>query len=171
MTMRYFMRAHNNATKLEQEMNRERVNMMKASSADCDWYIIKTKYVGLSAERQKETNKILSILEELEDKYVDITENTTNDLVSSSEDNLEVNSLYNESIPINEEQFIQRSASRISVKVEPEPEPEPKPEPQMSSKPLQFVSMSQNDVELVSVPFLCLPTRQTWFYQKYNLKK
>jgi len=145
--MREFVRAHNNATKLEQEMNRERVNMMNASSADCDWYIIKTKYVGLSAERQKETDKILAILEELDDKYADITENTTNDLVSSSED-LEVNSLYNESIPINEEQFIQRSASRISVKVEPEP----KPEPQMSSKPLQFVSMSQNDVDLVSVP-------------------
>jgi len=150
--MRDFMRAHNNATKLEQEMNRERVIMMNASSGDCDWYIIKTKYAGLSAERQKETDKILAILEELEDKYADITENTTNDLVSSSEDNLEVNSLYNESIPINEEQFIQRSASRISVKVEPEPEPEPRPEPQMSNKPLQFVSMSQNDVELVSVP-------------------
>jgi len=67
----------------------------------------------------------------------DITENT-NDLTSSADD-LEVNSLFNESIPINEEQFIQRSASRISVKVDPEP----KPVPQMSSKPLQFVAMSQ----------------------------
>merc|ERR1712048_405011 len=41
--------------------------------------------------------------------------------VSSASEEQEMNSLYNESIPISEDEFIQRSASRISVKVEPEP--------------------------------------------------
>merc|ERR1711997_554369 len=113
---------------------------------------------GLSTELKKESDKFSAVLQELDQTEVNEPESTedcadiienVNDLSSSSEE-LEVNSLYNESIPINEEQFIQRSASRISVKVEPEPEPEPRPEPQMSSKPLQFVGMSQNDVDLVS---------------------
>jgi len=148
--MRNVLHAHNNASKLEQEMSKERANMM---NENCDWYIIKTKFVGLAAEHKKETDKILAILEakaetetaESVDEYADITENT-NDLASSTDDS-EVNSLFNESIPINEEQFIQRSASRISVKVDPEPTPEPTPQPkavpQMSSKPVQFVTVSQ----------------------------
>merc|ERR1712048_467689 len=53
----------------------------------------------------------------------DITENS-NASVSSASEEQEMNSLYNESIPISEDDFVQRSASRISVKVEPEPEPE-----------------------------------------------
>merc|ERR1712039_1096903 len=82
------------------------------------------KYAGLSAELKKEDDKILAILGELDDKYADITENSNASLSSASEDQ-EMNSLYNESIPISEDDFIQRSASRISVKVEPEPEPKP----------------------------------------------
>merc|ERR1712129_428679 len=108
----------------------------------------------------KETDKISTILQELEqteatsaisiDEYADIAENT-NDFASSSED-LEINSLYNESLPINDEQFIQRSASRVSVKVDLEPEPQPivEPEPEMS-KATQFVTMSR-DIQIVSVP-------------------
>merc|ERR1712129_391222 len=108
----------------------------------------------------KETDKISTILQELEqtettsaisiDEYADIAENT-NDFASSTDD-LEINSLYNESMPIKDEQFIQRSASRVSVKVDPEPEPQPivKPEPQMS-KATHFVTMSQ-DIQIVSVP-------------------
>merc|ERR1712129_364868 len=107
----------------------------------------------------KETDKISTILQELEqtedtsaisiDEHGDIAENT-NDFASSSDD-LEINSLYNESLPMNDEQFIQRSASRVSVKVDPEPEPQPivKPETQMI-KATQFVTMSQD--QIVSVP-------------------
>merc|ERR1711971_140246 len=75
-------------------------------------------------------------------------------------DDLEINSLYNESLPINDEQFIQRSASRVSVKVYPEPEPQPivKPEPQMS-KATQFVTLSQ-DIQIVSAPAPSLPKVQ-----------
>merc|ERR1711971_231583 len=155
-----------NASKLEMAIRKERVNLINAfknrESSDSDWYIVKTKYVGLSAELTKETDKISAILQELEqtdatsaisiEEYADIAENT-NDFASSSDD-LEINSLYNESLPINDEQFIQRSASRVSVKVEPEPEPQPivKPEPQMS-KATQFVTMSQ-DIQIVSAPAL-----------------
>merc|ERR1712241_1545541 len=125
-TMSDFEGAHNNATKLEQAMNRERVNMMNGlkNGSECDWYTIKIKYAGLSAERKKEDDKILAILGELDDKYADITENS-NVSVSSVSEEQEMNSLYNESIPISEDDFIQRSASRVSVKVEPEPTPEP----------------------------------------------
>jgi len=164
MMMRDLILAHNNASKLEVAIRKERVNLINAfknrESSDSDWYIVKTKYVGLSAELTKETDKISAILQELEqtdatsaisiEEYADIAENT-NDFASSSDD-LEINSLYNESLPINDEQFIQRSASRVSVKVEPEPEPQPivKPEPQMS-KATQFVTMSQ-DIQIVSAP-------------------
>merc|ERR1711971_1453127 len=151
-----------NASKLEMAIRKERVNLINAfknrESSDSDWYIVKTKYVGLSAELTKETDKISVILQELEqtdatsaisiDEYADIAENT-NDFASSSDD-LEINSLYNESLPIKDEQFIQRSASRVSVKVDPEPEPQPivKPEPQMI-KATQFVTMPQ-DIQIVS---------------------
>merc|ERR1711971_1184886 len=136
MMMRDLILAHNNASKLEVAIRKERVNLINAfrnrQSSDSDWYIVKTKYVGLSAELTKETDKISVILQELEqtedtsaisiDEYADIAENT-NDFASSSDD-LEINSLYNESLTINDEQFIQRSALRVSVKVEPEPEPQ-----------------------------------------------
>jgi len=140
--MRDFESAHNNATKLEQAMNRERVNMMNGlkNRSECDWYTIKIKYAGLSAERKKEDDKILAILGELDDKYADITENS-NVSVSSASEEQEMNSLYNESIPISEDEFIQRSASRISVKVEPEPEPEP--EPQVMSVPVPVLPKVQ----------------------------
>jgi len=142
--MRDFESAHNNATKLEQAMNRERVNMMNElkNRSECDWYTIKIKYAGLSAELKKEDDKILAILGELDDKYADITENS-NVSVSSASEEQEMNSLYNESIPISEDDFIQRSASRISVKVEPEPEPEPTPEPQVTSVPVPVLSKVQ----------------------------
>merc|ERR1711971_1100467 len=163
MMMRDLILAHNNASKLEVAIRKERVNLINTfknrESSDSDWYIVKTKYVGLSAELTKETDKISVILQELEqteitsaisiDEYADIAENT-NDFTSS--DDLEINSLYNESLPIKNKQFIQRSASRVSVKVEPEPEPQPivKPESQMS-KATQFATMSQ-DIQIVSVP-------------------
>merc|ERR1711971_419570 len=75
-------------------------------------------------------------------------------------DDLEINSLYNESLPINDEQFIQRSASRVSVKVYPEPEPQPivKPDAEMSNA-TQFVTMSQ-DIQIVSAPAPSLPKVQ-----------
>merc|ERR1719461_1693423 len=127
-------------------MNRERVNMMNGlkNRSECDWYTIKVKYAGLSAERKKEDDKILAILGELDDKYADITENS-NVSVSSASEEQEMNSLYNESIPISEDDFIQRSASRISVKVEPEPEPEPEPipEPQATSVPVPVLPKVQ----------------------------
>merc|ERR1712039_744550 len=100
------------------------------------------KYAGLSAELKKEDDKILAILGELEDKYADITENSNASLSSASEDQ-EMNSLYNESIPISEDDFIQRSASRISVKVEPEPEPKPQAEPQLTSVPVPVLPKVQ----------------------------
>merc|ERR1712241_836790 len=144
--MRDFESAQNNATKLEQAMNRERVNMMNGlkNRSECDWYTIKIKYAGLSAERKKEDDKILAILGELDDKYADITENS-NVSVSSVSEEQEMNSLYNESIPISEDDFIQRSASRVSVKVEPEPEPEPQPtpEPQVTSVPVPVLPKVQ----------------------------
>jgi len=142
--MRDFESAHNNASKLEQAMNRERVNMMKElkNRSECDWYTIKIKYAGLSAELKKEDDKILAILGELDDKYADITENS-NVSVSSASEEQEMNSLYNESIPISEDDFIQRSASRISVKVEPEPDPEPTPEPQVTSVPVPVLPKVQ----------------------------
>merc|ERR1712087_837551 len=162
MMMRDLILAHNNASKLELAIRKERVNLINAfkhrESSDSDWYIVKTNYVGLSAELTKETDKISATLQELEqtettsaisiDEYADIAENT-NDCASSSDD-LEINSLYSESLPINDEQIIQRSASRVSVKVDPEPEPQPivKPEPQMS-KATQFVTMSR-DSQIVS---------------------
>merc|ERR1711933_129680 len=108
------------------------MNELKNGS-ECDWYTIKVKYAGLSAELKKEDDKILAILGELDDNYADITENS-NVSVSSVSEEQEMNSLYNESIPISEDEFIQRSASRISVKVEPEPELEPAPEPQVRPK-------------------------------------
>merc|ERR1719336_3046431 len=108
--------------------------------SECDWYTIKVKYAGLSAELKKEDDKILAILGELDDKYADITENS-NVSVSSASEEQEMNSLYNESIPISEDDFIQRSASRISVKVEPEPEPTP--EPQVTSVPVPVLSKVQ----------------------------
>jgi len=142
--IRDFESAHNNATKLEQAMNRERVSMMNElkNRSVCDWYTIKIKYAGLSAELKKEDDKILAILGELDDKYADITENS-NVSVSSASEEQEMNSLYNESIPISEDDFIQRSASRISVKVEPEPEPEPTPEPQVTSVPVPVLPKVQ----------------------------
>jgi len=142
MILRDFESAHNNATKLEQAMNRERVNMMNElkNRSECDWYTIKIKYAGLSAELKKEDDKILAILGELDDKYADITENS-NVSVSSASEEQEMNSLYNESIPISEDDFIQRSASRISVKVEPEPEPTP--EPQVTSVPVPVLPKVQ----------------------------
>merc|ERR1712048_1073010 len=134
--------AHNNATKLEQAMNRERVNMMNGlkNRSECDWYTIKIKYAGLSAELKKEDDKILAILGELDDKYADITDNS-NVSVSSASEEQEMNSLYNESIPISEDDFIQRSASRVSVKVEPEQEPTP--EPQVTSVPVPVLPKVQ----------------------------
>merc|ERR1712190_695707 len=138
------MCAHNNATKLEQAMNIERVNMMNGlkNGSECDWYTIKIKYAGMSAERKKEDDKILAILGELDDKYADITENSNVSVPSVSEEQ-EMNSLYNESIPISEDDFIQRSASRISVKVEPEPEPKPQPEPQVTPVPVPVLPKVQ----------------------------
>merc|ERR1711897_1408 len=115
---------------------------MGKNRSECDWYTIKIKYAGLSAERKKEDDKILAILGELDDKYADITENS-NVSVSSASEEQEVNSLYNESIPISEDDFIQRSASRISVKVEPEPDPEPAPEPQVTSVPVPVLPKVQ----------------------------
>merc|ERR1719411_909500 len=109
---------------------------------ECDWYTFKIKYAGLSAELKKEDDKILAILGELNDKYADITENS-NVSVSSASEEQEMNSLYNESIPISEDDFIQRSASRISVKVEPEPEPVPTPEPQVTSVPVPVLPKVQ----------------------------
>merc|ERR1719166_510694 len=142
MMLRDFESAHNNATKLEQAMCRERVNMMNElkNGSECDWYTMKIKYAGLSAELKKEDDKILAILGELDDKYADITDNS-NVSVSSASEEQEMNSLYNESIPISEDEFIQRSASRISVKVEPEPEPEP--EPQVMSVPVPVLPKVQ----------------------------
>merc|ERR1712157_514367 len=139
---RDFESAHNNASKLEQAMNRERVNMMNElkNRSECDWYTIKIKYAGLSAELKKEDDKILAILGELDDKYADITENS-NVSVSSASEEQEMNSLYNESIPISEDDFIQRSASRMGVKVEPEPEPQP--EPQVTSVPVPVLPKVQ----------------------------
>merc|ERR1712190_192987 len=64
---------------------------------------------------KKEDDKILAILGELDDKYADITENS-NVSVSSASEEQEMNSLYNESIPISEDDFIQRSASRKTKK-------------------------------------------------------
>merc|ERR1712190_476649 len=93
-------------------------------------------------ELKKEDDKILAILGELDDKYADITENS-NVSVSSASEEQEVNSLYNESIPISEDDFIQRSASRISVKVEPESEPKPQPEPQVTSVPVPVLPKVQ----------------------------
>merc|ERR1719166_934451 len=146
MMLRDFESAHNNATKLEQAMCRERVNMMNElkNGSECDWYTMKIKYAGLSAELKKEDDKILAILGELDDKYADITDNS-NVSVSSASEEQEMNSLYNESIPISEDDFIQRSASRISVKVEPEPEPEPEPapEPQVTSVPVPVLPKVQ----------------------------
>merc|ERR1711933_633117 len=88
---------------------------------------------------QREINEPESI-----DDSADIIENV-NDLSSSSEE-MEVNSLYNESIPINEEHFIQRSASRISVKVEPEQK-----KPKMSES-TTIVKVSEAEIVSVSVP-------------------
>jgi len=118
------------------------VSMMNGlkNGSECDWYTIKIKYAGLSAERKKEDDKILAILGELDDKYADITENS-NVSVSSASEEQEMNSLYNESIPISEDDFIQRSASRISVKVEPEPEPTP--EAQVTSVPVPVLPKVQ----------------------------
>merc|ERR1712130_824127 len=77
------------------------------------------------------------------DECKEIIENV-NDLSSSSElEEIEVNSLYNESIPMNDEQFIQRSASRISVKIESEPK---------MSESSTFVQISEADLVSVSVP-------------------
>merc|ERR1712154_370292 len=123
-------------------MCRERVNMMNGlkNRSECDWYTMKIKYAGLSAELKKEDDKILAILGELDDKYADITENS-NVSVSSASEEQEMNSLYNESIPISEDDFIQRSASRISVKVEPEPEPTP--EAQVTSVPVPVLPKVQ----------------------------
>merc|ERR1719411_2568868 len=94
----------------------------------------------MSAELKKENDKILAILGELDDKYADITDNS-NVSVSSVSEEQEMNSLYNESIPISEDDFIQRSASRISVKVEPEPEPQP--EPQVTAVPVPVLPKVQ----------------------------
>jgi len=150
--------AHNKASMLEQAIREERANLINAfenrDSNDSDWYVTKLKFVGLSTELKKESDKFSAVLQELDqtevnepestDDSADIIENV-NDLSSSSEE-MEVNSLYNESIPINEEQFIQRSASRISVKVEPEQK-----EPEMCES-TTIVKVSEADILSVSVP-------------------
>ena len=120
--MRELVDAHNKASKLERAIRKERIDLIKEfkerESSDSDWYIAKLKYVGLSSELKKECDKFSALLEGLEqtdtnssDEYEDIVENV-NDLSSSSE-SAEVNSLYNESIPVNEEQIMQRSGILI----------------------------------------------------------
>jgi len=155
--MRDLIDAHNKSSNLERAIQKERTNLIEAfknrDSDNSQWYITKITFNALSAELKKECDKFSALIQQIDQTQVNEIESTdeckeiienVNDLSSSSElEEIEVNSLYNESIPMNDEQFIQRSASRISVKIESEPK---------MSESSTFVQMSEADLVSVSVP-------------------
>merc|ERR1712130_1006562 len=153
--MRDLIDAHNKSSNLERAIQKERTNLIEAfkNNDNSQWCITKITFDALSAELKKECDKFSAVIQQIDQMQVNEIESTdeckeiienVNDLSSSSElEEIGVNSLYNESIPMNDEQFIQRSASRISVKIESEPK---------MSESSTFVQMSEADLVSVSVP-------------------
>jgi len=120
--MMNILHAHNNASKLEREMNKECANM----NGNGDWLYETEKFMAMLEAKSEESKAESKTEIECVDEYADITENT-NDLSSSADDS-EVNSLFNES---------------IQISATPTPQPKPVPVPQISNKPLQFLTVSQ----------------------------
>merc|ERR1711933_544502 len=149
LMMKSLRDAHNKACKLEEAIRNERVVLIEEfknrESSDSNWYISKVHFDGLSAELCKECenfNKFLADLEETEkhksennsESAAEIIENV-NESPSTCSEEMEVNSLYNESVPISEAQITHKTES----------------EPQMSQTST-FVKMSEAQIVSVSVP-------------------
>jgi len=132
--MRDFQTSHMKAFQLEQAIQDERFNFMTEyeKGASSDWFINRAKYIlELSNELKQETDKLHSILAEVEqntvfieeekEKETEITENVNDSpLTTCEDDSYEVNSSYNESICTEQSfQTVQRATTvmaRISGK-------------------------------------------------------
>jgi len=150
--MKSLQDAHNKACKLEEAIRSERIVLIEEfknrESSDSNWYISKIRFDGLSAELSKECenfNKFLADLEQIEvsksennsESAAEIIENV-NESSSTCSEEMEVNSLYNESVPISEAQITHKT------------------EPQMSQTS-SFVKMSEAQIHSVSVPVISEP--------------
>merc|ERR1711897_40059 len=123
---------------------------MGRDANDSNYYISKVRFDGLSAELSKECEKFDNFLADLEQtteepksgnssESAEIIENV-NESPSTCSEEMEVNSLYNESVPISEAQIIQKTDL----------------EPQMSQTST-FVKMSQAQIHSASVPAISEP--------------
>merc|ERR1711933_79154 len=152
LMMKSLRDAHNKACKLEEAIRNERVELIEEfknrESSDSNWYISKVHFDGLSAELSKECENFNKFLADLEQTEVSKSENNSesaaeiienvNESPSTCSEEIEVNSLYNESVPICEAQIIHKT------------------EPQMSQTS-SFVKMSEAQIHSVSVPAISEP--------------